>query len=130
MEEIDGRLAVTDVDSRGNRFVKFWIDGPLIGPTEEQSTPRGEEPTVSRIGPSQCMVPPFPFATERHGEPSPRAPRTPDREPNQGRAGQLPGQGRRVGFGSPGFGGGGVSEYLDEGEEQMGHTPGRCVVQC
>ena len=26
VEETDGRLAVTDVDAAGQRFVKFWID--------------------------------------------------------------------------------------------------------
>ena len=26
MEEVDGRLVVTDVDPNGQRLVKFWID--------------------------------------------------------------------------------------------------------
>ena len=39
MEEIDRRLAVTDVNPSGNRFVRFWID--------ELPTVSTREPEVS-----------------------------------------------------------------------------------
>ena len=29
LEEMDGRLAVTDEDSRGIRYVKFWVGGQV-----------------------------------------------------------------------------------------------------
>ena len=34
LEEMDGRLAVTDEDSSGNSYVKFWVD-ETFSPTEE-----------------------------------------------------------------------------------------------
>ena len=43
MEEVDGRLAVTDVDPNGQRFVKFWIDDFAGSPREEQSAHHAAE---------------------------------------------------------------------------------------
>ena len=50
VKEIDGKLAVTDVDSSGNRFVKFWIDDIPSSPVEEPTAPHKEEPVTSRSG--------------------------------------------------------------------------------
>ena len=58
IEEIEGRLAVTDVDSSGNRFVKFWIDDTPSSPAEEPTVPLGGEPVVTRSSQhSQFTVP-------------------------------------------------------------------------
>ena len=43
MEEIAGRLAVTDVDSSGQRLVKFWIDDFPSSPAEEYARARGSQ---------------------------------------------------------------------------------------
>ena len=56
MEEIDGRLAVVDVDSHGNRFVRFWIDDPPGIPTEERTTPHAAEEHVATRN-SSCGLP-------------------------------------------------------------------------
>ena len=61
VEDIDGRLAVTDVDPSGNRFVKLWIDELPGGSVEEPTAPLGGEPAVTRSSHSQFTVPPFPF---------------------------------------------------------------------
>ena len=34
LEELDGRLAVTDEDSHGVRYVKFWVDDAPSSPME------------------------------------------------------------------------------------------------
>ena len=38
LQEVEGRLAVVDVVSSGNRFVRFWVDSPLDVPMEERTT--------------------------------------------------------------------------------------------
>ena len=43
MEEVDGRLAVTDVDSSGQRYVKFWIDDFPTSLVEEQAAHHAAE---------------------------------------------------------------------------------------
>ena len=52
LEEIDDRLAVTDIDPHsGTRFVQFWVDGIPIGPEESGSPGDGghfQMPAVSR----------------------------------------------------------------------------------
>ena len=67
LEEVDGRLAVVDVDSSANRFVKFWVGGPPGIPMEERTaTPAVEENVEARSSQQfQAMVPPFPLFTER-----------------------------------------------------------------
>ena len=42
-EEMDGRLAVTDEDSRGVRYVKFWVDDAPGSPAEGRASSLGEE---------------------------------------------------------------------------------------
>ena len=61
LEEIDGRLAVTDVDSHahGVRYVKFWVDEAPSSPIEGRS-PAGEE-APSHVSPHHAGVPPFPI---------------------------------------------------------------------
>ena len=50
LEEMDGRLAMTNEDSRGNRYVKFWVDKApnslegrtsSLGDEVQFSSPRG-----------------------------------------------------------------------------------------
>ena len=43
LEELDGRLAVTDEDSRGSWYVKFWVDDAPGCPTESRNPTAGEE---------------------------------------------------------------------------------------
>ena len=42
LEEMEGRLALTDVDSNENGFVKFWVDETPCSPKEELTTPLGD----------------------------------------------------------------------------------------
>ena len=69
LQEVDGRLAVVDVDSSGNRFVRFWVDSPLDVPMEERTTiPAAGEHVEARDAPhAQTIVPPFPLFTDRIG---------------------------------------------------------------
>ena len=78
LEEIDVKLAAVDVDSTGNRFSRFWVDGPPGVPTEGRTTtPAAEEHAAVRSSQQfQARVPPFPLFTEGTVE---RAPRTPER---------------------------------------------------
>ena len=116
VEETDGKLAVTDVDPSGNRFVKFVIDDVPSNLAEETAAPFGGDPVVTRSSHSQFTVPPFPFLAEKSGE---QAPLTPERRerPNHGHTEHSKG----VGHGSPGFGAG-VSVYLDEAGDPTGLT--------
>ena len=41
LEEMDGRLAVTDKDSSGNRYVKFWVDEAPTSPVEGRTSSLG-----------------------------------------------------------------------------------------
>ena len=64
LEDVEGRLAVTDVDSNGNRFVvKFWVDETPTSPREELTTPLGDENLSSRVPHAYSAVPPFPSLT-------------------------------------------------------------------
>ena len=76
MEEIDGRLTVTDVDPSGNRFVKFWIDDFPSSPAGEATAPLGGEPVLTR-GSQRSIVPPFPLLGGEGGVE--RGPSTPER---------------------------------------------------
>ena len=68
MKEIGGRLALTDVDPSGNRFVKFWIDEVRTVPVGEPEGPLGREPAMTRNSQLQATVPPFPFLPGRNCE--------------------------------------------------------------
>ena len=84
LEEMDGRLAVTDEDSHtpGVRFVKFWVDEAPSG-SEESRNPADEETTfrlasardVSRVPTSperrERMSPVHEFSSRRHSRGSP-----------------------------------------------------------
>ena len=76
LEDIDGRLAVTDEDSHalGVRYVKFWVDDAPSSPTEGRS-PVGEE-APSRASPHHVGISPFPNLSS--GDVS-RAPTSPER---------------------------------------------------
>ena len=74
MEEIDGRLAVTDVDYNGQRYVKFWIDDLPSSPTEEQATNHIAEERAAARKQFPMPIPAFPVLGERTAEP--RAPHT------------------------------------------------------
>ena len=102
MEEVDGRLAVTDVDSNGQRYVKFWIDEFHNSPAEEQAAHHAaEEHGAER----ELQQPPasilaFSVCSERSAES--RVPRTP--EGREGlTAGHNPGYASAPHYGSPGF---------------------------
>ena len=58
---MEGRLAVTDMDSNGNRFVKFWVDETPTSLREEMTTPVGDENVSSRVPHAYPTVPPFPM---------------------------------------------------------------------
>ena len=78
MEQIDGRLAVTDVDSNEQRFIKFWIDDFPSTPGEEQPAHHTAEEHAATRDPQHfpLSIPTFPVFSERNAKP--RAPRTPD----------------------------------------------------
>ena len=77
LEEIDGRFTVVDVDSSGNRFIRFWVDGPPGVPMEELLHLPAEEHVEARSSQQfQAKIPQFPLFTEKTVD---RAPRTPDR---------------------------------------------------
>ena len=96
----------------------FWIDDVPNSPVEEPTAPLGGEPIATRSAqlPVHCSSILL-CLLERNGE---QAPMTPDRRerPNLGHSGQ----GRGVGIGSPGFGGG-VSVYFDEARRSDRSTP-------
>ena len=106
MEEVDGRLAVTDVGSNGPRYVKFWIDKFSNSPMEEQATYHPTEEHAAARDPQQSPVsiPMLPVFSERNAES--RVPRTPER-----REGLTPGN--TTGPGSPGFGAGASAAQRD-----------------
>ena len=56
MEEIDGRLAVTDVDAAGQQYVKFWIDDFHSSPVEEQAVQHAAEECAAEWEPQQPPV--------------------------------------------------------------------------
>ena len=66
LEEMDGRLAVTDEDSRGIRCVKVWVDEAPRSPGEGRASSLGEE-GPPRAPYSQVSVPPFPSLSARDG---------------------------------------------------------------
>ena len=103
LEEIDGRLAVTDVDPQsGTRFVRFWVDGIPIG-LEESGSPSDEGhsymPAVSR---DVSHTPVTPERRERGSSTQEIV----DRDRNRG---------------SPDFGRG-TGSYENDGQ-QRGHIP-------
>ena len=56
LEEMEGRLAVTDEDSSGNRHVKFWVDEAPTSPTERRTSPMGDD-VSSRVPPAHSFAP-------------------------------------------------------------------------
>ena len=78
MEEVDGRLAVTDVDSNGHRYVKFWIDEFHGSPVGEEAAHHAAEEYAAEREPQQlpASIPAFPMFNERSAER--RVPRTPE----------------------------------------------------
>ena len=79
MEEVDGRLAVTDLDTAGHWFVRFWIGDFHSSPVEEQAAHAAEE-YAAEWGPQQtpATVPAFPVLGERNVESG--GPCTPERK--------------------------------------------------
>ena len=65
LEDIDGRLAVTDEDSYapGVRYVRFWVDDAPSNPTEGRSQVDEEAP--SRASPHHVGIPPSPNLSAR-----------------------------------------------------------------
>ena len=53
LEEIDGRLAVTDEDSHRVRYVKFWIDDAPGSPTEGRPFSVGEDGSRAPTSPER-----------------------------------------------------------------------------
>ena len=72
IEEVDGRLAVTDVDSNGQRYVKFWSDDFPSSHMEEQAAHHTAE-DAARRDPQQfpASIPTFPVFSERNAESRP-----------------------------------------------------------
>ena len=118
VEELDGRLAVTDVDSSGNRFVKHWLDAPFSSPAEEPVASVGGEPVMTRgLQHSQPTVPPLPFLGERNVERTPLSTERRERpDPD------YTGFSRGACSGSPGFGADG-STSQHGARDPAGHTP-------
>ena len=69
LEEIDGRLAVTDEDTHapGVRYVKFWVDDAPGNPTEGRSHIGEEAPRRASL--HQAGIPPFPNLSARETSP-------------------------------------------------------------
>ena len=114
LEEMDGRLAVTDEDSHGVRFVKFWINGAPSSPTEGRASSLGED-APRALYPS-VGTPPFPSLSARDGSRVPTSPERRDGPPRD----QL-GSGRDYGNGIPDFGGG--VRFDDDETYERGHIP-------
>ena len=95
LEEMDGRLAVPDADSRGVRYVKFWVAGAPSSPAESRASSVSEEAPI-RASYHHKATPPFPSLRER-----PIKPR------------------QRVCNGSPDFGGG--VRFDDDDTYERGH---------
>ena len=116
LEEMEGRLAVTDEDSSGNRYVKFWVDENSTSPTEKLTSPIGDENTSSRAPPTHSL-----FPTVSKPEHKKRRTST----TITGKKGETTqdrfGQDRGFGSGSPDFGGAG---YFDEETCERGRIPG------
>ena len=104
LEEIDGRLAVTDEDPHtpGTRFVRFWVDETPIGP--EDSGSHGDEEH------------PNPLAMTRDVS---RTPATPERRERGSPKQEI--VDRDSSRGSPDFGGG--TGYRENDDHQRGHIP-------
>ena len=71
---ITREAAVTDEDSSGIRYVKFWVDEAPTSPTEERTSPLGDD-LPSRVPPTHPFAP-FPLLSARDGG---RAPVSPER---------------------------------------------------
>ena len=99
LEDIDGRLAVTDEDPHapGVRYVKFWVDDAPSNLSENRSQAGEDAPPVST---HHAGIPPFPNLSARDR----RTPASPERRerPSQDQGTQD----RSYGQGSPDFGGG------------------------
>ena len=78
--EMDGRLAVTDEDSSGNRYVKFWVDEAPNSPVEGRTSALDDE-VPPRASHAHVSVPPFPSLSARDGEQAPPSPERRDRPP-------------------------------------------------
>ena len=98
LEDREGRLAVPDVDSNGNRYVKFWVDEAPTSLREESTMPMGDENLSPRVPHVHSAVPPFPSLTMRNGE---RAPTSEERR--EGPSQDYASQARGIGPGSPGI---------------------------
>ena len=99
LEEIDDRLAVTDVDPQGTRYVRFWVDEIPIDDRVPSDERQSQVPTASRD------VNRAPVAPERRGKRSPTQ-ETVERDHS-----------RR----SPDFGGG--TGCCENDSHQRGHIP-------
>ena len=67
LEEVDGRLAVTDEDPHtpGNRFVRLWVDEVPISPEDSRSHGDEEHPNTLTNGRDVSRAPPTPERRER-----------------------------------------------------------------
>ena len=81
LEDMEGRLAVTDEDSSRNRYVKVWVDEAPTSLREESTTPMGDENLSPRVPHVHSTVPPFPSLTMRNGEMVPTSPERRERPP-------------------------------------------------
>ena len=60
-EDIDGNLAVADVDAAGHRYVEFWIDSAHVPPAEEPAAQHvAEEDEATTTGDPPMSTPAFP----------------------------------------------------------------------
>ena len=69
LEEVDGRLAVTDEDPHnpGTRFVRFWVDEVPISPEDSRSHGDEEHPNPLAIARDVSRGPMTPERRERGG---------------------------------------------------------------
>ena len=113
LEEMDGRLVVTDKGSHAVRYVKFWVDDTISSPAEGRASSLGEE-APSRV--SYASIPPFPSLSARDVGRVPTSPERRDRPPPD-----QSGPDRSYGNGSPVFGGG--VRFDDDETYEKGHIP-------
>ena len=108
-------ISVTDEDSRGLRYVKFWVDDTPSSPAEGRASSLGGG-APSRVSYPHTPLPPFPSLGARDGGRVPTSPERRDRPPLD-----QSGPDRGHGSGSPDSGGG--ARFDDDEAYEMGHIP-------
>ena len=116
LEELDGRLAMTDEGSTRVRYVKFWVDEAPSSAARERSSPLDEELPTHASYPRE-PVPPFPNLSARDGAQAPPSPERRERLPQD-----HTGQGAGFSPGSRDFGGG--VRFEDGDMYERGRIPG------